>query len=170
MIVQDRNKLQIPCRETTTDECKFLGVFSKLFEELAQSPTGVGLSANQVGLDVRACLVKVSPDLVLSMVNPKIEATHFPMVNENEGCLSFPGVRLNTDRFTQVTCSWLDFDSGECRRAVFYGMEAVIVQHEIDHLDGKTLFDRAAKPNYKAGRNDPCPCGSGKKYKKCCLT
>lgn len=19
------------------------------------------------------------------------------------------------------------------------------------------------------GRNDPCPCGSGKKYKKCCL-
>ena len=21
----------------------------------------------------------------------------------------------------------------------------------------------------KAGRNDPCPCGSGKKYKRCCL-
>jgi uncharacterized protein len=21
----------------------------------------------------------------------------------------------------------------------------------------------------KAGRNDPCPCGSGKKYKQCCL-
>jgi SEC-C motif len=21
----------------------------------------------------------------------------------------------------------------------------------------------------KPGRNDPCPCGSGKKYKKCCL-
>jgi preprotein translocase subunit SecA len=20
----------------------------------------------------------------------------------------------------------------------------------------------------KVGRNDPCPCGSGKKYKKCC--
>ncbi|MDR3378349.1 MAG: SEC-C metal-binding domain-containing protein, partial [Verrucomicrobiae bacterium] len=20
----------------------------------------------------------------------------------------------------------------------------------------------------KPGRNDPCPCGSGKKYKKCC--
>ena len=23
--------------------------------------------------------------------------------------------------------------------------------------------------NNKIGRNDPCPCGSGKKYKKCCL-
>jgi len=25
-----------------------------------------------------------------------------------------------------------------------------------------------AGPHNKAGRNDPCPCGSGKKYKKCC--
>lgn len=26
----------------------------------------------------------------------------------------------------------------------------------------------AARSNAKVGRNDPCPCGSGKKYKKCC--
>ena len=25
------------------------------------------------------------------------------------------------------------------------------------------------RPGEKVGRNDPCPCGSGKKYKKCCL-
>jgi uncharacterized protein YecA (UPF0149 family) len=25
------------------------------------------------------------------------------------------------------------------------------------------------KPKKKIGRNDPCPCGSGKKYKKCCM-
>ena len=25
-----------------------------------------------------------------------------------------------------------------------------------------------AKPHSKLGRNDPCPCGSGKKFKKCC--
>ena len=25
-----------------------------------------------------------------------------------------------------------------------------------------------APPQSKVGRNDPCPCGSGKKYKKCC--
>jgi len=24
-------------------------------------------------------------------------------------------------------------------------------------------------PGGKTGRNDPCPCGSGRKYKKCCL-
>jgi uncharacterized protein len=27
----------------------------------------------------------------------------------------------------------------------------------------------AAKPHRKIGRNDPCPCGSGRKYKNCCL-
>jgi preprotein translocase subunit SecA len=27
---------------------------------------------------------------------------------------------------------------------------------------------RRAKPSEKVGRNDPCPCGSGKKYKQCC--
>jgi len=25
------------------------------------------------------------------------------------------------------------------------------------------------KEKKKVGRNDPCPCGSGKKYKKCCM-
>jgi uncharacterized protein YecA (UPF0149 family) len=28
---------------------------------------------------------------------------------------------------------------------------------------------RASPRSEKVGRNDPCPCGSGKKYKKCCL-
>lgn len=28
---------------------------------------------------------------------------------------------------------------------------------------------RDSKVNPKIGRNEPCPCGSGKKYKKCCL-
>ena len=26
------------------------------------------------------------------------------------------------------------------------------------------------RPGSKIGRNDPCPCGSGLKYKKCCMT
>ena len=31
----------------------------------------------------------------------------------------------------------------------------------------RSLLERSM--NKKLGRNDPCPCGSGKKYKKCCL-
>jgi hypothetical protein len=28
---------------------------------------------------------------------------------------------------------------------------------------------RTSTPREIAGRNEPCPCGSGKKYKKCCI-
>jgi len=48
------------------------------------------------------------------------------------------------------------------------------VQTNIDAQDGIGLTPQAeqARPvvarKKKVGRNDPCPCGSGKKYKKCC--
>jgi hypothetical protein len=37
--------------------------------------------------------------------------------------------------------------------------------------DEKTILDNSVPVSSlaMAGRNDPCPCGSGKKYKKCCL-
>ena len=35
--------------------------------------------------------------------------------------------------------------------------------------DGKKVKPTPAKKVEKAGPNDPCPCGSGKKYKKCCM-
>jgi hypothetical protein len=42
------------------------------------------------------------------------------------------------------------------------------VQSRVDDTESITLKDqREAKQN--VGRNDPCPCGSGKKFKKCCL-
>ena len=31
-----------------------------------------------------------------------------------------------------------------------------------------TVKKQPVKSAAKPGRNDPCPCGSGKKYKKCC--
>ena len=34
--------------------------------------------------------------------------------------------------------------------------------------DGKEKVKKAPKRVNKIGRNDPCPCGSGKKYKNCC--
>jgi SEC-C motif-containing protein len=36
------------------------------------------------------------------------------------------------------------------------------------YIDGVLPAGDAAQPG-KTGRNSPCPCGSGKKYKKCCL-
>lgn len=63
-----------------------------------------------------------------------------------------------------------------------YGTEAGAehVLHEKAEFmreDGKWLYTRALREgpapfrstSGKPGRNDPCPCGSGKKYKRCCL-
>ena len=52
-------------------------------------------------------------------------------------------------------------------------LESVCIQHEIDHLNGVVCMDRKRETTIvkdkKVGRNEPCPCGSGKKYKKCCI-
>ena len=34
--------------------------------------------------------------------------------------------------------------------------------------DGTDTANKTVRKGKKIGRNDPCPCGSGKKYKKCC--
>jgi SEC-C motif domain protein len=48
---------------------------------------------------------------------------------------------------------------------------------EFHRIDGRWLYARTVRSGPapikssapKVGRNDPCPCGSGKKYKHCCL-
>ena len=174
MIITNKLTLSIPCRETSIEECKALDVFTKLDFELKQTP-GLGLAANQIGLNVRAFTLRVSlgkswPD-VINMINPKLSDFLLPIVYQNEGCLSFPGVQINTDRFEQVTCTWLDFASGEEITAVLYGEAAVVCQHEVDHLNGLTMWDRQVQVLEKIGRNDSCPeCLKNNikiKYKKC---
>ena len=39
----------------------------------------------------------------------------------------------------------------------------------VEPLQGSPANKIPISPNMKPGRNDPCPCGSGKKYKHCCL-
>jgi preprotein translocase subunit SecA len=42
-----------------------------------------------------------------------------------------------------------------------------------DAIQGNRSEAKKAEPirnrQAKVGRNDPCPCGSGKKYKNCCM-
>jgi len=179
MIITDREKLNVECRETTVEECQRLEVFSILENELAGSLTpGVGLSANQIGINVRACIIRCG-ETNLNMINPRVVETYEPFCHQNEGCLSFPGVRIDVDRFKGCLVEWVDYNSSSNRRAVFYyyndptrpykGLDSIAVQHEVDHLNGYTIENRRHTYAQKVGRNDLCPCGSGKKYKKCCL-
>ena len=45
-------------------------------------------------------------------------------------------------------------------------MEDAAVQAHYQRQNKHTIV----RDNKKIGRNEPCPCGSGKKYKNCCLS
>lgn len=47
------------------------------------------------------------------------------------------------------------------------GAKVPFVKPELKSLHVKWGYPSQLKSEFK--RNDPCPCGSGKKYKKCCL-
>ena len=150
-----------------------LVIAEELFQIHNKRKDGIGLAANQVGIDAQVAIVNVREPLVL--INPKIISKENP-IDYYEGCLSYPGKGISTQRYRDIVVS-TENEQGEL---VFGGsdeeldvLESVCVQHEIDHLMGKTIHDRKIDTTYvadvKIGRNDKCPCGSGRKYKKCCI-
>ena len=115
-------------------------VGNKLLEILAIDNDGVGLAANQIGLDTAVCVVKVTRPITL--INPKIVGK-FGKSFFQEGCLSFKGDYVLTERWTDIVVT----DDNHANQLFFSfeknALECVCVQHEIDHLNGITMFDRA---------------------------
>jgi peptide deformylase len=100
----------------------------------------VGLAANQVGMDYRMITV-MGDEFQGPMINPVIlekspEIFHYP-----EGCLSSPGYAFDTGKRSKEICvSYYDLE-GKSHFANFSGMTAVIIQHEVDHLEGILFMD-----------------------------
>ena len=137
-------------------------LFKQLEAELKNSKTpGVGLAAVQIGILVRAAIIRTVQSS-LNLWNPEIIDRDGEVISP-EGCLSFPGISRSIKRAKEVTIK-----NGDGRTYQFDGFDAIVVQHEIDHMNGITIADK----NYaalKIGRNKLCPCGSRKKFKKCHL-
>jgi peptide deformylase len=184
-IIQDENVLKQISTEATVDEAKT--IIRELEATLSICNNGVGLSAIQIGIAKRVFIVK-DRDGYKHFINPKLVSCEGEFIFENEGCLSFPGIALNTHRYYHyvIARDVLEGDSFRQETNYFYYPEttdefesrefniaSIAVQHEMDHLDGKVLIDYGLEKIKKVGRNDPCPCGktiNGKpiKYKKCC--
>lgn len=161
-----------------------LEIANKLLSEVLKiggSEHALGLSAPQIGIFKRVFITWGSTGETHTegwnfYINPEVEeiVTDNRMFYE-EGCLSFPYAKVRTNRNDELLISNLEED-GERHRYVVHGLDAVVFQHENDHLDGVLMFDRVAKSfpqsanvgKDKIERNEKCPCGSGKKYKKCC--
>ena len=176
-------------RKVSIDEG--LEIAKELFNILSKRKDGLGLAANQVGYDAAVAVVNVKEPLIL--ITPVIKE-QWDKVPYYEGCLSYPDRGVHTKRYRNIIISTEQEDSDWYFSGVeTFGegkgsweadkkqdndlrlLESICVQHEIDHLNGETILDRENKPEpivvkMKIGRNDPCYCGSGKKYKKCCIS
>jgi len=156
MIEFDINKLRKSCREVLPEEVE--SVTQQLEAELAQHPTGIGLAANQIGLDVKVAVIRIPDKEKIDLINPKIIDYSKEIVFYQESCLSLPDLKkpVTTQRYREITIE-NGFDKG---KYVLYGMEAIACQHEIDHLNGLLITDRQAKPytrpSRKIGRNERC--------------
>ena len=177
MIITEVSKLQTICESVSSvEEGEEIG--TQLLKELTESKNGIGLAANQIGINKRVCVVNVKEPLVL--INPKIVETSEEQFVFPEGCLSFPDVKIRTKRYVNIVVETdnhkeqLSFSAeSEDLKDAF---ECACVQHEIDHLDGITMFDRkyVVEP-YRApkvpGRNEKVTITDGTetkilKYKK----
>ena len=134
-----------------------LEIATELFQILNERKDGIGLAANQVGIDAQVAVLNVREPLIL--INPKIEE-QWDEIEYYEGCLSYPEKGIHTKRYKNIIVKSAHLESGMYFSGVESSkgkgsweesakqdqeerlLEAVCVQHEIDHLMGKTIHDR----------------------------
>lgn len=110
---------------------------------------GVGLAATQVGVLRRLLVFQAGPDSEpTALVNPEVEWRSDEVVVAEEGCLSLPRVSMDVERPLHARFSGFDVD-GEPVQIEASGLEARVLQHEIDHLDGVLILDRAPRAQRK---------------------
>jgi peptide deformylase len=102
---------------------------------------GIGLAAPQVGVSRRVITVDLSHEGLrpFALVNPEIIRSTGEIADE-EGCLSIPGVYLPVKRFSKIRVKYRDLAD---RQQILDASDllARVIQHEIDHLDGKLFVD-----------------------------
>jgi len=106
---------------------------------------GVGLAAPQVGLSQRLLVYRIGPDApVIALVNPELDWSGREDETLEEGCLSIPGVTVDVERPVHVRVRAVD-EHGDGRLIEASGLEARVILHEMDHLDGVLILDRTSR-------------------------
>ena len=118
---------------------------NKIVDEMLNlmlSNNGLGLSAPQIGISKRIIVAKVDGDQLVVLINPEIETVDEIGLHEEEGCLSLPGVQIKVERANAIDVKGLDRTGAELHYHL-RGLDAIIIQHEVDHLNGITLLQKA---------------------------
>ena len=112
---------------------------------LMQDALGIGLAAPQIGVSQQLLVYRVGPDgPVIALINPDVEWSSREEEAFEEGCLSIPGVLVDVERPVYVRVRAQD-EFGDDRVVEASGLEARVIQHEIDHLNGVLILDRTTK-------------------------
>ena len=110
---------------------------------------GVGLAAPQIGTSNRVLVYRVQPESpIIALVNPEVEWMGKEIEVVEEGCLSLPNVHVDVERPVHVRARAVD-ERGEPMIIEASGLEARVIQHEIDHLDGVLMIERCPRDQRK---------------------
>ena len=136
--------LRKPAAPVTSFDKKLAHWIRDLEAAMKGQHSGIGIAAPQVGLPVQLALVDVSARVPgaqqLILINPKILKMKTEKISR-EGCMSLPEYTGNLIRYDWIRVCWQD-EKGRDREGTFTGIEAVCIQHEVDHLHGKLFLDR----------------------------
>ena len=179
IVIYPNDILSTPTKKTDLETAQKIAV--ELFKTLNQEG-GLGLSSNQIGEDKSVCVIDVTNPFFL--LNPVITKKQKEIIYK-EGCLSIPDKMITTGRYERI-----EVEADNVEGTMIFGpekdnqvdndlliLESVCVQHEIDHLNGLTIYDREYKleqyirTEKKYGRNEKVTISKGKKtltlkYKK----
>lgn len=136
LVVNDKEWFSHKCVEAT-DDVENEQIVKSLYKALKEHPKGVGMAANQLGYDKRIAVILRKTDEDIVLINPVVVSVSKKTSKQIEGCLSFPDAIVATRRHSSIT---LQRQPG-CKEETFTGFDAVVIQHELGHLDGKTMWD-----------------------------
>jgi peptide deformylase len=121
---------------------------------LMEDALGIGLAAPQVGISHRVLVYRVEPESpVVALVNPQLEWSSRDEEISEEGCLSLPFVHVDVERPVAVLVRAKD-EYGDDVIVEASGLEARVIQHEMDHLDGVLILDRTTREQRKAAMRE----------------
>jgi peptide deformylase len=134
-------------RQPTQELDRIDGDVQKMIDQMAVTmydAPGIGLAAIQVGWNKSLLVYDIAPPdegrSLNVLINPRIVHQEGEIVSENEGCLSVPEFRADVKRFASILVEGVDRE-GRPLRLEAHGTLAIVLQHEIDHLNGKLFID-----------------------------
>ena len=132
-IVVDLKFLKKKSEEVKPDEVE--KIIKDLEDTIDATKEGIGLSAVQIGILKRVAIIRM-PNVKIDLINPIITDKSGRFKFKGERCLSLPGLKIDTSRYEDITIK------NKEGMIAFYQLDAVAVQHEIDHMNGLLIIDK----------------------------